>query len=246
MLMTHALFGEPGVSPVGSRSLVEFSFLEAGMNQELALIDKSLKTPRAAAIAGIVFSVLSITGLLLIRTSIPADPLGSATEIVNHAKTISRALNLVPFAGIAFLWFIAVVRDHLGELEDRFFATVVLGSGLLYIAMFFASAALVAGLLTALSSGTESLIQSGAYAASRAQIYQMMNIYGIKVAGVFMISTSTISLRTGIVPRWMTYVGFALALLLLLTVGTIAWIAIVFPLWVLLMSVWILIEKFRD
>jgi hypothetical protein len=215
------------------------------MNQELALIDKSLKTPRAAAIAGIIFSALLITGLLLIRTSIPANPLGSATEVVNHAKTISRALNLVPFAGIAFLWFIAVFRDHLGELEDRFFATVVLGSGLLYVAMFFASAALAGGLLTALSSGTESLIQSGAYAASRAQIYQITNIYGIKMAAVFMMSTSTVSLRTRIVPRWMSYLGFALALFLLLTVGSIAWTAMVFPLWVLLMSVCILVEKFR-
>jgi hypothetical protein len=54
------------------------------------------------------------------------------------------ALYLVPFAGIAFLWFIGVLRDRLGELEDRFFATVFFGSGLLFLAMLFASAA-VAG-----------------------------------------------------------------------------------------------------
>lgn len=216
------------------------------MDQELALIDKSLKTPRAAAIAGIIFSVLLTVGLLMIRSSIPANPLGSATDVVNHAKTISRALNLVPFAGIAFLWFIAVFRDHVGELEDRFFSTVVLGSGLLYIAMFFATAALAGGLLTALSSGSESLIQSGAYAVSRAQIYQVTNIYGIKMAGVFMMSASTISLRTRIVPRWMSYLGYALALVLLFTIGTFAWTAIIFPLWVFLLSVSILVEKFGD
>jgi len=45
----------------------------------------------------------------------------------------------LPFAGIAFLWFIGVLRDRLGELEDRFFATVFLGSGLLFLAMLFAS-----------------------------------------------------------------------------------------------------------
>lgn len=215
------------------------------MNQELALIDRSLKTPRAAAIAGIIFSILLTIGLLMMRSSIPANPLGAAAEVVHHAKMISRVLNLVPFAGIAFLWFIAVFRDHVGELEDRFFATVVLGSGLLYIAMFFASAALAGGLLTALSSGSESAIQSGAYAVGRAQIYQVMNIYGIKMAGVFMMSASTISLRTRIVPRGVTYIGYALALVLLLAVGTSAWTALVFPLWVFLMSVSILVEKFR-
>jgi hypothetical protein len=218
---------------------------EAAMNQELALMDRSLKTPRAAAIAGILFAALSIASQLLIRSAIPADPLGSAAEVVHHAQTITRALNLVPFAGIAFLWFIAVFRDHLGDLEDRFFATVVLGSGLLYVAMYFASAALAGGLLAGLSIGTENLVQSGAYAAGRAQINQISSIYGIKMAGVFMISTSTVALRTRIVPRWMIYVGYALALFLLLTIGTIEWTPIVFPLWVLLMSVCILMEKFR-
>lgn len=85
------------------------------MNHESTSIGQGLKTPRAAGIAGIVFSILFIVGQLLIRTSIPASPMGPATQVVNHSKTISRALNLVPFAGIAFLWFIAVVRDRLGR-----------------------------------------------------------------------------------------------------------------------------------
>jgi hypothetical protein len=224
---------------------VEIRFLEAALNQDLALMDRRLKTPRSAAIAGIVFAAVSIAGQLLMRSAVPADPLAPAAEVVNHAQTISRALNLAPFAGIAFLWFIAVLRDHLGELEDRFFATVVLGSGLLYIAMYFASAALAGGLLAGLRNGTENLVQSGAYATCRAQINQMMEIYATKVAGVFMLSTSTVALRTRIVPRWMIYVGYALALFLLLTIGTIDWTPIVFPLWVLLMSVRILMEKLR-
>lgn len=216
------------------------------MNQESALIGQGLKTPRAAAIAGIVFSTLFTTGQLLIRSSIPANPLGSAVDVVNHSKRISRALDLVPFAGIAFLWFLAVVRDRLGKLEDRFFATIFLGSGLLYVAMFFSSAALAGGLLRVLSSGTENLIRSGTYAAARAQIYQIMNVYAIRMAGVFMISTSTISVRTRIVPRWIAFVGFALALFLLLTIGTIEWTPLVFPAWVFLFSVCILLERFRS
>src|SRR4029077_14179876 len=164
---------------------------------------------------------------------------------ISHSRTISLALNLLPFAGISFLWFIAVVRDRLGELEDRFFATVFLGSGLLYIAMMFVSAALAGGLIRVLGSGTENLIRSGAYALSRAEIYQATQVYGIKMAGVFMISTCTISLRTRIVPRWMVVLGYALALLLLLSIGTIEWIPLVFPAWIFLVSVHILIENLR-
>ena len=61
------------------------------MNQELALIDRSLKTPRAAAIAGIIFSILLTIGLLMMRSSIPANPLGAAAEVVHHAAMPWRA-----------------------------------------------------------------------------------------------------------------------------------------------------------
>ncbi len=123
------------------------------MSQEIAAIRQSIRTPRAAAIAGILFAVLLITSQTLIWLSIPSDPSAPAIDIVGHSKTIMLALNLLPFAGIAFLWFIAVVRDRLGELEDRFFATVFLGSGLLYVAMIFTAAALAATLIAVLAAG---------------------------------------------------------------------------------------------
>jgi len=180
-----------------------------------------------------------------IRISIPTNPLGQEIEIINHAEAISLAVNLLPFAGISFLWFIAVVRDRLGALEDRFFATVFLGSGLLYIAMTFVSAALAGGLLRVLGSKTETLVLSGSYDLSRAEIYQTSQVYGMKMAGVFMISTCTILLRTRIAPKWMAVLGYALAILLLLNIRTIEWIPLVFPTWVLLISVYILIENLR-
>jgi hypothetical protein len=88
-----------------------------------------LRTPRAAAVAGIIFSV-------------PADPAvpGSWLTDSRRRAAVAIALNLIPFAGIAFLWFIGVLRDRIGEREDRFFATVFLGSGLLFVAMIFVAA----------------------------------------------------------------------------------------------------------
>ena len=212
------------------------------MNRENAIRNR-LRTPKAAAIAGILFSVLLVTSQLLVWISIPANVGAAAFEVISQSKRISLALNLLPFAGIAFLWFIAVVRDRLGAMEDRFFATVFLGSGLLYIAMTFTSAALAGGLIRVLSSSPEILQQTGAYSLSRAQIYQTMNVYGIKMAGVFMFSTSTILLRTGIVRRWIPYFGYALGVVLLLSIGIIVWVPLVFPVWVFLVSAVILLEN---
>jgi len=211
------------------------------VNSEADLIRWGLRTPRAAAIAGILFSLLLTASMLLIRTSIPADPLAGAADVINHSKRIALALNMLPFAGISFLWFVGVLRDRVGKREDRFFATVFFGSALLFLGMIFAAGAVAAGIIRLLGSG--SLMGPGVYALGRIGIYQVMHLYAIRMAGVFMISTSTISLRTGIVPRWMAFLGFALALALLLSNGTINGLLLVFPLWVLSISVHILIDN---
>jgi hypothetical protein len=112
-----------------------------------------LRTPRAAAVAGIVFSVLLAAAFVLLRLSVPADPRVAGTWLTDPGRrtAVAIALNLVPFAGVAFLWFIGVLRDRIGEREDRFFATVFLGSGLLFVAMLFVAAAVAGGLFAAAS-----------------------------------------------------------------------------------------------
>jgi hypothetical protein len=151
----------------------------------------------------------------------------------------------MPFAGIAFLWFIGVLRDRLGEQEDRFFATVFLGSGLLFLAMLFVSAAMVGGLIITYKADPGRLIGSATFTSARAIVFEIMNIYAIKMAGVFMIATSTLALRTGFLARWIAWLGYAVALLLLFSSRQIEGILLVFPLWVLLISLYILIDNLR-
>ena len=209
---------------------------------------RRLKTPRAAAVAGILFSSLTIGSHLLIRSSVPANPFapsGELAELLSHSGSLLLALNLVPFAGISFLWFIGVFRDHLGEHEDRLFATVFFGSGLLYVAMLFASAALAGGLLAEMNRDGGNLVRSGSYTLGRAEIRQITAVYGIRMAGVFIITASTITLRTRIMPRWLALLGYMAALVLLFGVGASDWTPLLFPSWVFLISIWILIQRFR-
>jgi hypothetical protein len=213
------------------------------MDQEVARIRRSLRTPRAAAIAGIIFSLLLITSEVLIWLSIPSDPSASPLEVARHAKNVSVSLNLLPFAGIAFLWFMAVVRDHLGELEDRFFVTVFLGSGLLYVAMVFIATGIAGALIGLLATDLDKLTTSDAYALARQEVYRIMNIFSTRMAAVFMTSTSTIFVQTRTLPRWIGFLGYALAAILLLSGGRFNWITIVFPLWVGLISGRILIHN---
>jgi hypothetical protein len=200
--------------------------------------------PRVVAISGIIFSALYIASLVLIRLAVPADPSEPGEWLVNPAfrHGVRIALNLIPFTGIAFLWFMAVMRDRIGLLEDRFFATVFLGSGLLFIAMLFASAAVSLTLLETFGTDTALPGESEAYRVSRGMAYALMNPFGIRMAAVFMFVTSSIGLRTAVLSRWVSFVGFAFGLVLLLVITDFAWIAMLFPFWVLLVSTWILIR----
>jgi len=214
------------------------------MNQNRVLTHAQLKTPKAAAIAGIAFSLLLLLILWLLRTSIPADPLEPGAWLATDTRAVTVALNLVPFAGIAFLWFIGVLRDRLAQLEDRFFATVFFGSGLLFLAMLFAAAAVIgAVVLVASISAPDELMNSATFRFARAASYIIMNVYALKMAAVFMISTSTVVIRTGIAPRWIAFLGFLLALLLLIGSFFISWSFAVLPFWVFLISVYILIDN---
>jgi hypothetical protein len=203
--------------------------------------------PRAAAIAGVIFSGLLMVGLALIRLSVPAEPGQPGTWVADPARrnAVRLALNLFPFAGIAFLWFMGVLRNRLGAREDQFLATVFLSSGLLFVVSLFCAAAIAAGLLEAVADGHLVLPDSETYYFGHRTVYTLLNVFAFKMAAVFMFSTGTIGLRTAFLPRWVALVGYACALVLLLVITSWAWIGLLFPLWVLLVSIVVLTMEFR-
>lgn len=201
----------------------------------------ALKTPRSAAVAGIIFAVLYGSSLTLLSLFVLPYSAGTAW-LETNAAPVSLALNLIPFAGIAFLWFIGVLRDLLADHEDRLFSTVFLGSGLLFLAMTFIGAALVAGLLNAQTIGS-GILSDSVYTYSRSVIYQVINIYAIRMAGVFMISLATIWIRTGVMHRIWAILTYLLALVLLLSISYSLWVTLIFPGWVMVVSVYILIRN---
>jgi hypothetical protein len=204
-----------------------------------------LRTSRSAAVAGVIFAVFLITALVLLRLSVPAHPEVPGAWLTDSRRrtAVAVALNLVPFAGIAFLWFIGVLRDRIGEREDRFFATVFLGSGLLFVGMLFVSAA-VAGALVA-GATSSALPDSGTLALGRNVTTSLLNVYAMRMAAVFTLTTVTIARRTQIVSRWLTLAGLVCALVLLVGVGITPWVELLFPLWILALSLDILLAGFR-
>jgi len=204
-----------------------------------------LTAPRAAGVAGILFAVLFATSIVLMRTALDAPTDSAAAWTGPEAAQIRFALGLMPYAGIAFLWFIGVIRDRLGDREDKFFATVFLGSGLVFIAMIFASSAIAGGILTA----AQQLEASSAFEVTtfaRAEMLEITNVYALRMAGVFMISLGTVWLRTGLMARWTVLLTYLLALSLMLMIDLSLWVQLVFPVWTLLISSLILVRSTKS
>ena len=206
------------------------------------LAPTGLSTPRAAAVAGLIFSALFVASVLILRAYVEPSSsglLGTINDLVGDHVSIVPGY-LIPFAGIAFLWFIAVVRDRIGVFEDRFFSTVFLGSGFVFVSMLFAAASVVAGLLT-LTEPTAAATELG-QSIARGMFY----IYGARSAGVFTIVASMIVLRTGALYRWAAIAGVVIGLALLLTAGHLDWVILLFPAWVALISILVLVVQIRS
>jgi hypothetical protein len=207
---------------------------------------RELRTPRGAALAGIVFALLLSVGLTLIWTSLPEGPEPDIDLLERRIGSLRVGLTLIPFAGIAFLWFVGVIRDLLGDLEDRFFATALLGSGILYLAMTFAAAGLAGGLVGLVLVESDEELLTAMFTFSREATRTIITAYAIRMAGVFMMTFATIVLRTRTMPRWVPIASYVLAVVLLFTVPRTLWAVLVFPAWVLGVSVLILLRPSRS
>jgi hypothetical protein len=206
-------------------------------------IMRAVRQPKSAAIAGIVFGVILFGVILLLQSANPAEMATTAhwTDDPSRVRAVNLALNLIPFAGIAFLWFIAVIRAQLGSREDRFFETVFLGSGLLFIAMLFVAASALKSVLIMKDAGipvSDELLTS-MWALAVAEL----KLFGARMAAVFTISVATMGVRIGSVPRWLAIAGWLTGLVLLLTPPAPNWAQLLFPVWVLVLSLHILVGR---
>ncbi|MFF1392631.1 hypothetical protein ACFVZD_02285 [Streptomyces sp. NPDC058287] len=191
-----------------------------------------LATPWAAGVAGVVFAILMAAAIVLLRIALPDGTGGGDVTVgAGQRSALRTALELLPFAGIAFLWFMGAVREHAGEGEDRFLSTVFLGSGLVFVATLFGAAA-AAGTVLAESQQHPPF--------GRHFAYVLMTTYAMRMAAVFIITTSTIGRRLGVLPRPLIALGYLAGLTLLVVGANVPWSELVFPTWALLLSLYIL------
>jgi hypothetical protein len=247
--MSPALGGDvdDAVEPPGGASRWGRTEVRSDAAPPHALTPSLLRTPRSAGVAGVLFALVFALIDYLIHRVVPANPhdAGSWLLEATDRREVSWALGLVPFCGIFFLWFIGAVRSRIGDAEDRFFSTVFFGSGVLFIAMLFVSTSLMAALLSlAAANGGRPPID--VWQLGRSTTFTLTSTYAMRMAAVFMMASSTIALRLRIHRPVIVWLGYLGAVVLLIAVATVPWVELVFPAWVLIVSLDLLVQSYRS
>jgi len=217
------------------------------MNEEnVLLIQQEIRSPRSAAIAGILFAVLLTISTVLMYPISSTDPLEiNQVWLESKAGTANLAIFLVPYAGIAFIWFTGVIRERLGAFEDRFFATIFFGTGLLIVAMLFIWAATIGAVFGSFAVAPDVLRDTDIVIFGFALMNRIIGVFGLRMAGAYMFSIGTLWTRSGTMPRWLTIVTYVVALGFLLFASWLREARFVFLGWVFLVSAYVLITNYR-
>jgi hypothetical protein len=232
----------PGTGPEPSATLEAPSQLidEAG---------RQLRAPWAAAVAGLLFALFFTVGLILLRSQpivgASDEELADIFASGGDLPGVIGGLYLAPFAGVMFLWFVAVIRDQVGDREDRFFATVFLGSGLIFVATLFAASAVASAPIVGpryLGMGvpTQADVDS-----ARVLSYTLLFAFATRAGAVFLLATATLGLRSGTFPHWFTWTGYLFGVVLLVAVAFLDWIVLLLPAWVAVVSLFVLRRERR-
>jgi len=213
---------------------------------ELDLQEARIRSPRSAALAGIIFSLLAAASMFIMTRVATIDP-ADVTEawLETTSQSVRLAIALVPFAGIAFLWFTGVIRDLLGSREDQFFSTVFFGSGIIFVATLFVWATIAGAIYGTFAATANHLDDSIVFIFGFKLMNEIMSNFILRMAGVYMLSIGTLWLRTKALPRWLIILTYVVGLSFLFLAGFIRYTRFIFPGWVFAVSVYILVVNRR-
>jgi hypothetical protein len=83
------------------------------------------------------------------------------------------------------------------------------------------------------------------FALVRSLAHTFFQVYATRAAAIFVIVTSTIALGTGAFPRWLIVLGYLIAVIQFLSTGQREEAVLLFPAWVIVLSVSILLGDVR-
>ena len=200
----------------------------------------------SAAAAGLVFAVASIVSWFLLQLppdlSAPDAEISAWYEDPGNRQAVIIGLTLAVISAMAFLWFVAVIRRRVGDREDQFFGTVFFGSGMLLTGVMLVGSAALAS-PAVLATLADRVPDPGATALVVAFGTALMALVLPRMQAVFVLSTSSLALRTERISRWVSYFGYAIGLVMFFMPILLEPLSLAFPIWVGVLSVALLVRR---
>ena len=204
----------------------------------------------AASVAGLAYAVLNTAAFVRLSRypslSLSDEELTAWFDDTGNQSWLIGALSIASVASFAFLWFVAVFRRRIGDREDKFFATVFLGSGLVYVTVWLTGFA-------ALAAPAVAMVQLDAAAATPGSVSlaggiggSLLLVVAPRIQAVFIFTTSTVIMRSRVLPTWLAIVGYVSGLALFLIPMITEPAGYLFPAWVLIVSVVLLVDRPQD
>jgi len=202
-------------------------------------------------IVGVVFSVLFIVSVVVLQ-QIPG-PTATDAEIQAFYGSGGASLPLfvglyvMPFAGIAFIWFIVAVRMWVAAGAVRqptiLQSNLQLVSGIAFVILAFIASA--ASTVVAGASQLEGSIVD-VNAARQFPIFgrAVTLFFAVKMAAMYVFTTSMIGRGPGALANWFVVAGFIIGLFLLLSPVFSSSLVLAFPIWVLVLC-WFIVRGAR-
>lgn len=200
------------------------------------------RAQRWGAIAGIAFVVFFVLRFVAFLDTPDSD--ASVREWTEYFEDSgNRTLSVLGgyamlLAGLAFLYFLWALRGRLRGSEAGLNGLSVLafGSGVVFVAMVFASGAAMGSVAAGVEFG-DIPVPDGEFARQLESLgFGLLLLYGMFAAGVCIAATSGSALRAGTLPRWLAIAGFVVAAIVGV-LGVLFIPMVLLVLWVLAVSI---------
>lgn len=165
----------------------------------------------------------------------------------NHRRFVIAGLYVMPFAGIAFIWFSVLLRSWIqGSIRtvDRLFSDVQLVAAIIYVTMFFVAASSIS--VTAASMEFSGITLEPGVAALFPQLGNaIFFVFGMRMAAMFVLTTTRIVGSATVLPKWFGLLSYPVAIFLFLSGTFSRWLIVVFPIWLIILCVLVFTESRR-
>lgn len=201
----------------------------------------------AAAVTGVLFAVLYAASLWLIQSALPEWDATAGRVAAQIARSDARTAMtagyaLAPFAAIAFVWFVAVIRRRIPS-EDRFVSTVFVAGSTVFVVVYLIAISVLAAPFSVEATQDINFLEPETLVVLRSIAYGLLFVVGTRIQALIILSATAVGRQYRVWPRWLIFFGYAVSLFHIVNLTLFEPLALTFPVWVIALSITLVVRR---